>query len=46
MNNRFTLLRLLNALCCRFTSASGILKQLEHIPDLFGLFADAWYFEF
>ncbi|MDR1477446.1 MAG: hypothetical protein LBJ00_00715 [Planctomycetaceae bacterium] len=30
MNNRFTLLRLPNALRCRFTVASGILKQLEH----------------
>ncbi|MDR1479662.1 MAG: hypothetical protein LBJ00_12050 [Planctomycetaceae bacterium] len=30
MNNRFTLLSLPNALCCRFTAASGILKQLEH----------------
>jgi hypothetical protein len=28
--NRFTLLRLPNALRCRFTAASGILKQLEH----------------
>ncbi|MDR1477330.1 MAG: hypothetical protein LBJ00_00130 [Planctomycetaceae bacterium] len=30
MNNRFTLLRLPNALRYRFTVASGILKQLEH----------------
>ncbi|MDR1477335.1 MAG: hypothetical protein LBJ00_00155 [Planctomycetaceae bacterium] len=31
MNNRFTLLRLPNALCRRFTVASGISKQLEYI---------------
>ncbi|MDR1478874.1 MAG: hypothetical protein LBJ00_08025 [Planctomycetaceae bacterium] len=36
MNNRFTLLRLPNALRCRFTVAwftvaSGILKQFEYI---------------
>ncbi|MDR1479353.1 MAG: hypothetical protein LBJ00_10475 [Planctomycetaceae bacterium] len=30
MNNRFTLLRLPNALRCRFTVASGILKQLGY----------------
>ncbi|MDR1478676.1 MAG: hypothetical protein LBJ00_07015, partial [Planctomycetaceae bacterium] len=30
MNNRFTLLRLPNALCCRFTTASRISKQLEY----------------
>ncbi|MDR1477911.1 MAG: hypothetical protein LBJ00_03110, partial [Planctomycetaceae bacterium] len=30
MNNRFTLLRFPNALRCRFTAASGILKQLEY----------------
>ncbi|MDR1478740.1 MAG: hypothetical protein LBJ00_07335 [Planctomycetaceae bacterium] len=30
MNNRFTLLRLPNALRCRFTAASGILKQPEY----------------
>ncbi|MDR1480029.1 MAG: hypothetical protein LBJ00_13925 [Planctomycetaceae bacterium] len=31
MNNRFTSLRLPNALRCRLTVASGILKQLEYI---------------
>ncbi|MDR1478404.1 MAG: hypothetical protein LBJ00_05625 [Planctomycetaceae bacterium] len=31
MNNRFTLLRLPNALRCRFTAASGISKQPEYI---------------
>ncbi|MDR1477624.1 MAG: hypothetical protein LBJ00_01645 [Planctomycetaceae bacterium] len=30
MNSRFTLLRLPNALRCRFTAASGILKQLQY----------------
>ncbi|MDR1480219.1 MAG: hypothetical protein LBJ00_14885 [Planctomycetaceae bacterium] len=33
MNNRFTLLRLPNALRCRFTAASGILKQLQYIVE-------------
>ncbi|MDR1479599.1 MAG: hypothetical protein LBJ00_11730 [Planctomycetaceae bacterium] len=30
MNNRFMLLRLLNALRFRFTAASGILERLEY----------------
>ncbi|MDR1480344.1 MAG: hypothetical protein LBJ00_15520 [Planctomycetaceae bacterium] len=35
MSNRFTLLRLPNALRCRFTAASGISKQLEYKKNLY-----------
>ncbi|MDR1477619.1 MAG: hypothetical protein LBJ00_01620 [Planctomycetaceae bacterium] len=33
MNNRFAMLRLPNALRCRFTAASGISKQLEYTAN-------------
>ncbi|MDR1478615.1 MAG: hypothetical protein LBJ00_06700 [Planctomycetaceae bacterium] len=33
MSNRLTLLRLPNTLRCKFTTASGILKQLEYKTD-------------
>jgi hypothetical protein len=37
LNNRFTLLRLPNALRCRSTATSGILKQLEYNKSSFSI---------